>query len=142
MEQPTVECLSELQQEDTWAVIERRGATTERGMKQLADRIVKIRKQKGVTQVELAKHLGISQPVVSNMEKGLLRYHGEVVVKLARLFRISTDELLGAKPIKNDQPIISRRWLRRLKRIEQLSKRDQDGLIQTVDRYLKAAKCQ
>ncbi len=127
------------QRQEFQTVAERRGATTEQGMKQLADRIVEIRKRQGITQVELAKLLGITQPVVSNMEKGLLRLHGEVIVKLAKLFKVPTDELLGMKPFKNDQPKITRRWLRRLKKISQLPKRDQDGLIQTVDRYLKAA---
>jgi len=115
------------------------GTTTERGMKELAKRVVKIRKEKGVTQVELSQRLGVTQPMVSRIEKGELRLNGEVIVKLAKLFKISTDELLGLKPIKNGEPEISRRWLRRLKKINQLSKRDQDGLIQTVDRYLKAA---
>ena len=115
------------------------GTTTERGMRDLAERIVAIRKEKGITQVDLAKTLGVTQPMVSRIERAELRLNGEVIVKLAKLFKISTDELLGVKPVKNGQPVISRRWLRRMKKIEQLSKRDQDGLIQTVDRYLKAA---
>ncbi len=113
--------------------------TTERGMRDLAARVVKIRKECGITQVELAKTLGVTQSMVSRIEKGELRLNGEVIIKLAKLFKISADELLGLKPIKNDQPVINRRWLRRFKKIDKLSKRDQDGLIQTVDRYLKAA---
>lgn len=115
------------------------GTTTERGMRELAARVVKIRKECGITQVELAKTLGVTQSMVSRIEKGELRLNGEVIIKLAKLFKISTDELLGIKPVKNVQPVINRRWLRRFKKIEKLSKRDQDGLIQTVDRYLKAA---
>ena len=113
--------------------------TTERGMRELAARVVKIRKECGITQVELAKTLGVTQSMVSRIEKGELRLNGEVIIKLAKLFKVSSDELLGLKPIKNDQPAVSRRWLRRFKKIDKLSKRDQDGLIQTVDRYLKAA---
>ena len=115
------------------------GTTTERGMRELAQRVARIRKEKGITQVEMAKRLGVTQPMVSRIEKGELRLNGEVIVKVAKLLQVSTDELLGVKAIKNSQPEISRRWLRRLKKISQLSKRDQDGLIQTVDRYLKAA---
>ena len=118
---------------------QQQGTTTERGMRELAARVVAIRKENGVTQVELAETLGVTQSMVSRIEKGDLRLNGEVIIKLAKLFKVSTDELLGVKPIKNDQPEISRRWLRRLKMINQLSKRDQDGIIQTVDRYLKAA---
>ena len=89
-------------------------------------------------QVELAKLLGVTQPMVSRIERGELRLNGEVIVKLAKLYEVSTDELLGVKPIDDERPAISRRWLRRLKKIEELPKRDQDGLIQTIDRYLKA----
>ncbi len=119
---------------------QQQGTTTERGMRELAARIVSIRKDQGITQIELAKTLGVTQSMVSRIERGELRLNGEVIIKLAKLFKVSTDELLGVKQITNDQPEISRRWLRRLKRINQLPKRDQDGLIQTVDRYLKAAE--
>jgi transcriptional regulator with XRE-family HTH domain len=108
-------------------------------MRDLAARIVKIRKEKGITQVELAKTLGVTQSMVSRIEQGELRLNGEVIIKLAKLYNVTTDELLGLKPVQNDQPAISRRWLRRFQKIEKLSKRDQDGLIQTVDRYLKAS---
>ena len=123
----------------TLANRQQQGTTTERGMRELAQRVVRIRKERGITQVELAQKLGVTQPMVSRIEKGELRLNGEVIIKLAKLFKVSTDELLGLKPRKNDQLEISRRWLRRLKKINQLPKRDQDGLIQTVDRYLKAA---
>jgi transcriptional regulator with XRE-family HTH domain len=116
------------------------GTTTERGMRELAARVVSIRKEKGVTQIEIAKTLGVTQSMVSRIEKGELRLNGEVIIKLAKLFKVSTDELLGQKSLKNNLPEISRRWLRRIKKINHLSKRDQDGLIQTVDRYLKAAE--
>jgi len=124
----------------TLATQQQQGTTTERGMRELAERVVRIRKEQGITQVELAQHLGVTQPMVSRIEKGELRLNGEVIIKLAKLFNVSADELLGVKPRNNGQPEISRRWLRRLKRINLLSKRDQDGLIQTVDRYLKAAE--
>jgi transcriptional regulator with XRE-family HTH domain len=112
---------------------------TERGMLKLAARVVKIRKERGITQVELAKTLGVTQSMVSRIERGELRLNGEVIVKLAKLYKVSTDELLGVKPISEPTPSVSRRWLKRLTKIEQLPKRDQDGLIQTIDRYLKAS---
>ncbi len=111
---------------------------TERGMQKLAARIVELRKERGITQVELAKTLGVTQSMVSRIERAELRLNGEVIVKLAKLYKVSTDELLGVKPISEPAPTVSRRWLKRLTKIEQLPKRDQDGLIQTIDRYLKA----
>jgi len=141
MNQANLESMSTILDSMEFSTLARQqqGTTTERGMRDLAARVVSIRKEKGITQVELAKTLGVTQSMVSRIEKGELRLNGEVIIKLAKLFNVTTDELLGVKPLQNGQPEISRRWLRRLKKINQLSKRDQDGLIQTVDRYLKAA---
>ena len=112
---------------------------TERAMKALAERIVRLRKERGITQVDLAKALGITQPMVSRMEQGDFRISSESIVTLAKLFNVSADQILGLKIAEPTQPSISRRWLKRLVSIEKLPKRDQDGLIQTVDRYLKAS---
>ena len=125
---------------ETSTVVERRGLTTDEGMAELGQRVVRIRKEKGITQVELAESLGVSQPIVSRMEQGGQRLHGELIVQLAKIFGVTTDELLGARNGKPKNQPVPRRWLRRLKKIDQLSKRDQDGLIQTVDRYIKAAE--
>jgi transcriptional regulator with XRE-family HTH domain len=107
--------------------------------KAIAERIVRLRKERGITQIEVSKTLGITQPMVSRLEKGDYRLNGEIIIGLAKLFRITADELLGLKSPSQTQSGISRRWLKRLSMIERLPKRDQDGLIQTVDRYLKAS---
>lgn len=39
--------------------------------------------------------LGVSQPVVSGYERGALRLHGELIVRLAHLLRVWSDEILG-----------------------------------------------
>ncbi len=108
-------------------------------VKEIAERIVRLRKQRGITQVQLADALGLKQSMVSRLEKGDYRLNGEAIITIAKLYKVSADEILGLKTHQPDQTNISRRWLKRLVRIEKLPKRDQDGLIQTVDRYLKAS---
>ena len=107
--------------------------------KEIAERILRLRKERGITQVELSKTLGITQPMISRLEKGDYRLNGELIISLSKIFQVSADEILGLKPPQQDGSNISRRWLKRLAKIEKLPKRDQDGLIQTVDRYLKAS---
>ena len=116
-----------------------KGTSTEDGMREIAERIVRMRKEKGITQVQLAETLGVTQSMVSRIEKGELRLNGEVIIKISTLYGVSADTILGLKSSEESQPKISRRWLKRLLMIERLPKRDQDGLIQTVDRYLKAS---
>ena len=112
---------------------------SELAAKDIAERVVKLRKERGITQVELAKILGVTQPMISRLEKGEFRFNDETIVTLATLYKVSADEILGLKTTSTTDPNVSRRWLKRLALIEKLPKRDQDGLIQTVDRYLKAS---
>ena len=69
---------------------------------QLGQRIVRLRKERGMTQVELAASLGMSQQSVQAFEVGRRRMIVSIVPSLAELFNVSTDELLGmtSKPLK------------------------------------------
>lgn len=61
----------------------------------IADKIVKLRKQKGITQTELAKTLGITRSSVNAWEMGISIPSTQYIVELASLFSVSTDFLLG-----------------------------------------------
>lgn len=106
----------------------------------LGRRIAALRKERGTTQVELADQLGTTQAVVSDYERGKLRPHPEMIVRLAKALRVSTDEMLGIKPASRNGATVSRRVLRRLQAIDGLPKRDQDALFRTIDAFLQARK--
>ncbi len=61
----------------------------------IADRIKQLREEKGVTQAELAKKLGITRSSVNAWEMGISVPSTQYVVELANIFKISTDYLLG-----------------------------------------------
>ncbi|MDO4667494.1 MAG: helix-turn-helix transcriptional regulator [Streptococcus sp.] len=48
-----------------------------------------------MTQAELAKLLGVSQMTVSYMERNQLKITGDKLIKLAKIFKVNTDELLN-----------------------------------------------
>ena len=107
----------------------------------IGQRLARIRRERGMTQVELAEQLGVAQPVVSDYERGELRLHGELIVKLTRLLGVSAEELLGLeKGRSNGATVKNRRLARRIQEIEQLPRRDQQALLRTIDTFLKAAK--
>lgn len=60
--------------------------------------IATYRKKKGLTQEELAKHLGISKPAVSKWESGQSYPDILLLPVLASFFDISVDELIGYEP--------------------------------------------
>lgn len=61
----------------------------------VADRIKAIREQKGLTQADLAKQLGITRSSVNAWEQGISVPSTQYIVELASLFKVSSDYLLG-----------------------------------------------
>jgi transcriptional regulator with XRE-family HTH domain len=104
-------------------------------------RLAQLRKEKGITQGELAKLLAISQPMVSDYERGELRLHGELILHLTQILGVSADELLGREEVpKRKGSIKNRRLLRQVQALDKLSKRDQQALLRTIEAFLGKAK--
>jgi transcriptional regulator with XRE-family HTH domain len=102
----------------------------------IAQRLRRLRIEKGITQVEMAETLGVSQPIVSDYERGLLRLHGELIVKLREILDCSADELLGLQERKAASSGLNLQMFRRLAQIKQLPKRDQEALCRTIDIFI------
>ena len=65
----------------------------------LNENIRKLRVALGINQVELAKKLGVSKQCVSNWENDNIQPSVDMLVKIAKFFAVSVDELLGLKPV-------------------------------------------
>ena len=64
------------------------------------EQIAFLRKQKGMTQEELAKTLGVTNQAVSKWESGQCCPDIQLLPVLAKLFEVSVDELLGCNATK------------------------------------------
>ena len=106
----------------------------------LGQRIARLRKEKGLTQVEVARKAGLSQVLVSDYERGRLRPNPDTIVKLAQILLVTTDELLGVKDSLTTGNKLSLKTIRRLKRIENLPASQQKTLFKTIDTFLKGAE--
>jgi transcriptional regulator with XRE-family HTH domain len=104
----------------------------------IGQRLARLRRERGMTQVELAQRLGVAQPVVSDYERGELRLHGALIIKLSEILGVSSEELLGLKKTPSNGALRNRRLLRRLQQIERLPRRDQQALLRTIDRFLES----
>lgn len=61
----------------------------------LGERICELRTELGWSQVVLAKRLGVAKQTVSNWENDNIQPSIEMLVRVAKLFNVSTDFLLG-----------------------------------------------
>ena len=61
----------------------------------IAEKVKKLREQKGLSQAELARLLGITRSSVNAWEMGISVPSTQYIVDLAGVFDISTDYLLG-----------------------------------------------
>lgn len=72
----------------------------------LSEKILHLRSQKGLSQLELAEQLGVSRQSVSKWETGQSVPDLDKLIKLADLFGVSVDELVreGERPQPEPQP--------------------------------------
>lgn len=104
----------------------------------LGQRLARLRKERGFTQIQFAEKTGLIQALISDYERGKLRLNAEMVLRFANVLEVTTDELLqpgGPGPARKP----SRRVLRRLAQIETLPPGQQTVLLKTIDTFLEAA---
>ena len=60
-----------------------------------SERITELRYEKGLSQINFAKILNVTQSTVAKWERGEREPNFEMLVQLAKFFNVSTDYLLG-----------------------------------------------
>ena len=87
-------------------------------MNHIGQRIKELRKKNDLTQEKLADYLGVTYQSVSKWECGTTMPDLSLIVPLARLLGVSTDALLGMKPVEKDErkayfdAEFSRHWIK------------------------------
>jgi len=100
--------------------------------------ISRFRKQKGLTQGQLASLIGITQTLISNYETGRVRLNANMIIRLSQSLEVSADEILGISK-KVPTPPTNLKIIQRMKKIESLPSVDQRALLKTIDNALKGA---
>jgi transcriptional regulator with XRE-family HTH domain len=62
-------------------------------------RLRRVREQRGLTLTEAAEQTGISKSTLSRLENGQRRPSLELLLPLAQLYQVPTDDLVGAPPV-------------------------------------------
>jgi transcriptional regulator with XRE-family HTH domain len=96
-----------------------------------------IRKEKGLTQKQIAEKIGVSWRLISDYERGKARLNDVIIYKIALGLNISSDEILGIKN-KNHRYEPSLRIMKRLNKIQKLDTLKQKKILSTLDDLIKA----
>jgi len=101
-------------------------------------RIARLRKEEGITQVQLAELLGTSQQTITAYEVGRRRVPVSSLPKIAKLLGVSVEELIGeeAKPGKRGP---APKLQQQLERITRLPKTQQRFVMQVIDSVIAQA---
>ena len=105
------------------------------GDETFGDRLARVRKGQGYTQVQLAERIGIMQPVLSNYERDRFRPDSEMVARLALALDTSADALLGLKTrrtAQRDDPETRRLW-KRFQLVRSLPEKDRRAVIRLIN---------
>lgn len=70
-------------------------------MNKFGERIKLLRKQRNISQISLSTKIGICQEAISSYERGATTPSIDVLYKMHRFFRVSTDYLLGISDKEN-----------------------------------------
>lgn len=104
----------------------------------IGENLSRIRKSRGLTQIELGELIGINQYQISDYEIGRLHLSDEMIIRFAKALHTSADKILGLDSSETEKHPL--KLTKRLSKIELLSEADQKSLLKTIDMFIKAAE--
>jgi len=96
-------------------------------------RLAEIRQRRGLTQIELGKLVDVSNRVIAYYESEEAQPPGALLADLARVLKVSADELLGLKPVQEKSSPKAARLLKRMQKIADLLPADQRTVLKLLD---------
>ena len=105
--------------------------------KQLGARIAALRKDQGMTQVQLAEALGLSQQMVASYEVGRRRAPVSLLPQIAQTLAVSLEELIGQKDLQPAKRGLAPKLQQQIERIQRLPRAKQRFVIEMLDTVLQ-----
>lgn len=102
----------------------------------LGDRITTLRKQKDMSQTDLAKAAGVSREIIGRYERGEAMPSIEVAKKIADAFAVSLDYLVG----EGINASFDKKSLARLQDIEKLDADTKEKIYFVIDNIIQNVK--
>lgn len=104
-------------------------------MQTVGKRLAEIRKSKKIKQIELAEMLNVSQQVISNIERGVTTPDIEQLKKIADIYNISLDQLVGREFFGDDTDGVEKKIISYIKQMDDEGKELSLALLSQVAQY-------
>jgi transcriptional regulator with XRE-family HTH domain len=104
--------------------------------KELGARIAELRKTHGLTQVQLAEALKLSQQMIASYEVGRRRVPVSLLPAIAHALAVSVEALIGEKDTTPAKRGPAPKLLQQMERIQRLPKAQQRFVMQMIDTVL------
>lgn len=114
----------------------KRGPRVVAGKQPLGARIKRYRIERGLTQTQLGKLVGVSQRVVAYYEVKGVSPPPELLIRIADALKVSIEALFGRKKgsaNSKPQPAGNVRRQRHIKRLDELSASDRKAIFRIID---------
>lgn len=105
-------------------------------MLNIGDKIIQLRKQNNLSQFELAKRVGASRTIIGNYERNSNAPSIDMVVKIAKVFNVSVDFLIGESKLSS----YDKEVLKRIEDIETLDQETRKNLFFLIDNVVQNFK--
>lgn len=106
-------------------------------VQEFSQRMRKLREERGWTQREVAERLGIPTNSYSGYERGAREPDFAMVVRIARLYQVSVDYLLG---LSDERSISNERLAVMNRSLVHLPEEDKETLLALIDAYLESRR--
>ena len=103
----------------------------------LGQKITKIRKEKKLSQVDVASYVGVSRDAISKYERDDIVPSVENANKIAQILGVSLDYLMSED---DNLEVVDIDMLNRMKEIQRLNEDDKSTVIKIIDAFIRDTK--
>ena len=102
----------------------------------IGEKVIQLRKQHNLSQADFAKAIEVSRTIVGNYERNTNMPSVEILLKMAKVFDVSIDYIIGEGQLSS----YDKQVLRRIEDIEQLDNETKDKLFFLIDNVIQNFK--
>jgi len=104
----------------------------------LGDKITMLRKQKNLSQGDLADKIGISRDAIGKYERGDIMPTADKAKKMADLLGVSLDFLMS--DAAKEEAVIDKDMIYRMQEVQKLPDSDKDKITSIIDAFIRDTK--